>query len=546
MHTVLQGFPGLPGKPLQIWTPAYRCGGPDGTIEERHMPNHDIILELRNVCKSFGPVKALKDVSISIRRGEIHTLLGENGAGKSTLIKILSGEHAPDSGSVFVDGQQIERFHPEVSRAAGISIVHQELSIFENLAVYENIFPYAVKKAVRIPRKKLIADAQQAIDRFHLDISPTAIMGDLRLSVQQMVEILRALNDNARIVLLDEPTSGLNTQETALLMSTLRRLSDEGLTIIYISHRISEIMEISDRVTVLRDGRYVNTFDNTASLSENTLISSMVGRDFEKSIYSKKISTLPEDTPVLFSASHFSKAKYIRDISFDVRRGEILGVFGLEGSGTYELSRMLFGLYGRDSGSITFEGKPLAPITPANLIEHGIIFVNNNRKDAGLLFQMSIADNMAAPVLHKLTEHGMLSRKKTEDYVNSFVNQFSIVLNSIYDKPSSLSGGNQQKVMLSVCLGTLPNMLIINEPTRGIDVGAKLEILRFLNEIVKEGISVLCFSSDLPELITLSDRIAVLNSGHLAGILPCEQISETSIMQLAAASAYERRDENEA
>lgn len=503
------------------------------------MEHQNNILEIRNVSKNFGQVKALKNVSICVRRGEIHTLLGENGAGKSTLMKILSGEHAPDTGEVLVDGKKMERFHPEYSRACGISIVHQELSIFENLPVYENIFPHRENKAFRIPQKALIQRAQEAIARFHLDISPTATMGELRLSAQQMVEILRALNNNAKIVLLDEPTSGLNTQETALLMSTLRKLCDEGLTILYISHRISEIMEISDRVTVLRDGAYVATFENTSDLSELTLISSMVGRDFEKSIYSKKQSALSDDAELMFQASHFSKGKNVRDISFELRKGEILGVFGLEGSGTYELSRMLFGLYGKDSGEILFEGKKLTPITPTNMIENGIIFINNNRKEAGLLFQMSIAENMAAPVLNKLTEHGLLSKKKTEDYVNSFVNQFSIVLNSIYDKPSSLSGGNQQKVMLSIGLGTLPRMLIINEPTRGIDVGAKLEILRFLNEIVKEGISVLCFSSDLPELITLSDRIAVLNNGRLAGILPCEQINETNVMRLAATEMAE-------
>ena len=494
---------------------------------------NDIILELRHVSKSFGQVKALRDVSLSFRRGEIHALLGENGAGKSTLMKVLSGEHAPDSGEVFVNGAKIERYHPEVSRAAGISIVHQELSIFGNLAVYENIFPYREGRGSRIPRKELIRRAQEAIDRFHLDVSPTAPIGDLRLSAQQMVEILRALNNNAKIVLLDEPTSGLNTQETALLMSMLRNLRDEGLCIIYISHRISEIMEISDRVSVLRDGAYVATFENGEGLTENILISSMVGRDFEKSIYSKKVTSVPEDAEVVLEAKDFTMGRMVQDISLSLRRGEVLGVFGLEGSGTYELSRMLFGLRRKEKGELLFEGKKLAPVTPTNMIDHGIIFLNDNRKDAGLFFNMSIADNMAAPVLRKLTSRGLLSSRKTEDYALSFVNQFSIVLNSIYDAPSSLSGGNQQKVMLSVCLGTIPKALIINDPTRGIDVGAKLEILKFINEIVAEGISVICFSSDLPELITLSDRIAVMNSGRLAGVLPCGEISETSVMRLA-------------
>ena len=504
------------------------------------MQQNDNILEVCGISKSFGAVHALKDVSFNIRRGEIHTLLGENGAGKSTLIKVLSGEHAPDSGSILIDGEPVKSFHPLASQAAGITVVHQELSIFENLTVYENIFPYREGKHRLIPKKQLIEKVKQAAARFDMEIDPEAKMGDLRLSVQQMVEILRALSENAKIVLLDEPTSGLNTQETENLMRTLKKLRDGGITIIYISHRISEIMEISDRVTVLRDGMYINTFVNDANLTENMLISSMVGRDFEKSIYSKKRSTVPSDAEIVFDAQNFTKGKTVMNASLGVRRGEIMGVFGLEGSGTYEFSRMMFGLHGKDSGRILFEGKEIKPITPTVMIEKGIIFLNNNRKDAGLLFNMSIADNMAIPVIDRLTKGALLSRKAMENYTLSFVSQFSIVLNSIYDKPSSLSGGNQQKVMLSVCLGTKPKFLIVNEPTRGIDVGAKLEILRLLNEIVNAGVSVLCFSSDLPELITLSDRIAVMNGGRIAGVIDCDDISENSVMQLAAVDVVEK------
>jgi ABC-type sugar transport system ATPase subunit len=498
------------------------------------MQQHENILEVRGISKSFGAVRALKDVSFRIRRGEIHALLGENGAGKSTLIKVLSGEHTPDSGSVFVCEEQIKTFHPLVSHDAGITVVHQELSIFENLTVFENIFPYREGKHRLIPKKELIEKVKREAKRFDLKLDPCAKMGDLRLSVQQMVEILRALSENAKIVLLDEPTSGLNTQETANLMRILKKLRDDGITIIYISHRISEIMEISDRVTVLRDGTYINTFENDAALTENMLISSMVGRDFEKSIYSKKHSEVPADAQIVFEARAFTKGKTVVDASLSVRRGEIMGVFGLEGSGTYEFSRMMFGLHGRDGGRLFFEGREIKRITPTALIEKGVIFLNNNRKDAGLLFNMSIADNLAVPVVDKLTRRGFLSRKALEAYSMSFVNQFSIVLHSIYDKPNSLSGGNQQKVMLSVCLGTKPKFLIVNEPTRGIDVGAKLEILNLLNKIVQSGVSILCFSSDLPELITLSDRIAVMNTGRVAGVIECDDISENSVMQLAA------------
>jgi ABC-type sugar transport system ATPase subunit len=349
-----------------------------------------------------------------------------------------------------------------------------------------------------------------------------------------MVEILRALSDNAKIVLLDEPTSGLNTQETSNLMHVLKQLRNDGITIIYISHRITEIIEISDRVTVLRDGSYITTFKNDENLSQSKLISSMVGRDFEKSIYSKKRSAIPSDAKFVFEAANFTKGTAVIDASLQLRSGEILGVFGLEGSGTYEFSRMLFGLHGKDSGSIKFNDKEIKKITPSNMIENGILYLNNNRKNAGLFFNMSIAYNMAAPVLDRLTKRRLLSKRMMQDYTLSYVDQFSIILNSIYDTPRSLSGGNQQKVMLSICLGTKPKMLIVNEPTRGIDVSAKQEILNFLKKFVSEGVSILCFSSELPELITLSDRIVVMNTGRIAGIIECDDINENSVMRLAA------------
>lgn len=492
------------------------------------------ILEIRGISKSFGAVHALKGVSFNVQKGEIHTLLGENGAGKSTLIKILSGEHAPDAGEIFIDGKKIKHFHPLISHACGISIVHQELSIFENLTVYENVFPYREGKRVRIPRKELIENVRKQAKRFDFDIDPTAKMGDLRLSVQQMVEILRALSDEAKIILLDEPTSGLNTQETENLMRILKRLRDDGISIIYISHRISEIMEISDRITVLRDGEYINTFKNDHELTENTLISSMVGRDFTASIYSKKQSNVPADAPIYFRAEGFSTGTTVSDVSLSVRKGEIMGVFGLEGSGTYEFSRMLFGLHSKEKGKLYIRDQEVRNISPQALMEKGVVFLNNNRKDAGLLFEMSIAENLSAPILDRLSKCGMIRRASVEEHALQYAKKFSIVLDSIYDKPSSLSGGNQQKVMLSICLGTQPDILIVNEPTRGIDVGAKQEILRVLEDLAESGLTILCFSSDLPELITLSDRIMVMNCGKMAGIIECDEISENSVMALAA------------
>lgn len=504
------------------------------------MSEKDIALEIRNVVKNYGNIRALQDISLTVRKGEIHALLGENGAGKSTLIKIISGEISPTEGTVIINGKEITAFHPTISRGMGVAVVHQELSVFENMTVYENIFPYAVGKKTFIPKKKLIEEAQKSIERFGLNITPTEKVSNLTASAQQMVEILRALSENANIILLDEPTSGLNAKETESLMRILRQLRQEGISIIYISHRIAEIVQISDCVSVLRDGCYMGTFTNDESLTEHMLISHMVGRDFEKSIYAKKVSTIKDDTSIAFEVKNFTSKRGIEDVSFSVRKGEILGVVGLEGSGTAELSRMLFGLQSREKGEIYFEGNKISHINPTEMIRHGIMYLSNNRKDMGLYFNMSIMDNVVTPSLDNMISGGLLSEHKMQEYTLEFVKEFSIVLDSIYDKPGSMSGGNQQKAMLSICLGVHPKVIIINEPTRGIDVGAKLEILQFLERLAKEGCTILCFSSDLPEIITLSDRVLIMNSGKTAGIIECDEISETSIMHLAVMDMKER------
>ncbi len=495
------------------------------------------ILKLQHISKSFGAVQALKDVTFSVKQGEIHTLLGENGAGKSTIIKILSGEYQADEGTIVIDGREIKSLSANESRQLGISVVHQELTIFDNMMVYENIFPFSTfqgKKVRVIHKKEAVRRTEELMEKFGLTINPMAKMSTLRLSNQQMVEILRALSENAKIVLLDEPTSGLNTQETDVLMKILRQLRDEGVTIIYISHRISEIMQISDRISVMRDGMYIDTVNNDRNLTENFLISKMVGRDFSTDIYRKKVSKLSDKAEVIYEVKNFSADKMVKDVSFSVRKGEIFGIFGLEGSGNGELSRMLFGLHTRKAGEIYFHGNKVKDISPTSLIQQGMIYLNNNRKDAGLFFDMSIADNIAAPVLDKLCPNHILDIKKISDYTEKFVQSFHIVLGSVKNKPGSLSGGNQQKVMLSICLGTDPELIIVNEPTRGIDISAKMEILKFLEALSKDGVTIICFSSDLPELITLSDRILVMSNSQSAGVLQAGEIDEESVMRLAA------------
>jgi ABC-type sugar transport system ATPase subunit len=502
------------------------------------MADENIILEIKNISKAFGAVQALENVSINFRKGEVHTLLGENGAGKSTVIKILTGVYTPDSGSIIMEGRTYHEFHPTQSREAGIAVVHQELTIFDNMMVYENVFPFGKHKAKykTLDKKKIIELTQKGIDKFNIDISPTDKMVDLRLPSQQMVEILRALNENAKVILLDEPTSGLNAQETSQLMNTIKELRDSGITIIYISHKINEVMEISDRITVLRDGKKIDTIVNSSELTEFDLISKMVGRDFSKSIYSKKQYSVLPNAEVILEVKGITKHNSIQNVNFSLRRGEVLGVFGLEGSGTNNLSRMIFGLERFDSGELFFKNRLIEKITPERLIEEGMVYLNNNRKKAGLFFKMPIADNFAAPVLKKLSTKGILNIDTLKKHAMKYIETFSIVLNSIFNYPTSLSGGNQQKLMLSICLGTEPDCIIINEPTRGIDVGAKNEILKFVNNIAANGVGVICFSSDLPELITLSDRVIVMNSNRIAGEVIGNDITEEKIMELAAGS----------
>lgn len=515
---------------------AGKCGIPASFIKGGNIVEHPI-LRLENISKNFGAVQALKHVTFSVRKGEIHTLLGENGAGKSTIIKILSGEYTPDQGRLIVDGEEIHTFNTNISRSKGISVVHQELTVFDNMMVYENIFPFSTfggRKISIIPQKSMIERTRQLMERFNLSIDPMAKMKTLRLSNQQMVEILRALSENAKIVLLDEPTSGLNTQETDLLMSILRKLRDDGVTIIYISHRISEIMQISDRISIMRDGEYIDTVDNDSNLTENFLISKMVGRNFSADIYSKKISKLGDDAEEIYRVDHFSSLPSVNDVSFSVRKGEIFGVFGLEGSGNSELSRMLFGLQSKRKGELYFHGEKIRNLTPANLIQKKMVYLNNNRKEAGLFFDMSIADNIAAPMIDHICSNHILDQKKIVEHTKKFVKSFNIVLGSVFHKPGSLSGGNQQKVMLSICIGTEPELMIVNEPTRGIDINAKMEILKFLVELSQRGVTIICFSSDLPELITLSDRILVMNNGRAAGVLKAGEINEENVMKLAA------------
>jgi ABC-type sugar transport system ATPase subunit len=491
-------------------------------------------LDIQNITKNFGVVEALKSVSFPVKKGEIHTILGENGAGKSTLVKIINGEVKPDSGNLSFDGKQIHVRDPKHARSLGISMVHQELSIFENLYVAENIFPNSTYRSLLgfIDKKELFRKAKEKIALFGLDIDPKEKLINLSLAEQQIVEILRSISLDPKLIILDEPTSGLKRTEVRNLFAILRKLKEQGITILYISHRIPEILEISDRVTVLKDGSYVDTVEKEG-ITEKRLITLMVGREID-TLYGKKTYVSKAKGGAFLELESIGKSNSIHDVSLKVRYNEIIGVFGLEGSGTNELSRIMFGLESFDEGVFRLEGKQMEKVTPADLLKKGVVYLSRNRKEAGLFFDMTASENMGCPVLERYARFNFLDYGKLQEFTESFIRTFGIVIPSVRTKPKNLSGGNQQKLMLSICMGTDPKCIIINEPTRGIDVGAKAEIHRMIRGLVESETSVVMISSELPELMSLCDRVVVMRNMTVVGELSGERINEETIMTYAA------------
>ena len=498
----------------------------------------DNILKIENITKSFGVVQALKNVSFTVKKGEIHSILGENGAGKSTLVKIIKGEIAQDSGKLIFEGNEISKSDPLYAISIGISMVHQELTVFENLSIAENIYPNNVfkTKGGLLNKTAMIKKARENLLLFGLDLDPTEKITYLTLAQKQIIEILRSIALKRKLIILDEPTSGLNEVEVKSLMAILKRLKNEGITILYISHRIPEIIEISDSVTVLKDGGYVGTFNNDESLTEKKIINLMVGREidllYSKKAYSDKILNMD-----FIRLENLSKKNSVQDINLTLNKNEILGIFGLEGSGSERLSRILFGLDTFEKGSISIKGKLYRKLAPDILINNGFVYLNRNRKEAGLFLDMPASDNMAAPVLKKFSKLSFLKYKKIQKYTEEYIKKFDIAIPGIKTKPRNLSGGNQQKLMFSMCLGVEPECVVANEPTRGVDVGAKAEIHKFILELPEKGTSVIVFSSELPELLTLCDRVVVMKNNSVEGELKGDNINEESIMSMAAGSS---------
>ncbi len=494
-------------------------------------------IRVDNISKTFGPVVALRDVSMGIRKGEIHAIIGENGAGKSTLLKILCGELKQDAGKVFLADQDIASLGEAIRQK--VKMVHQELTVFDNLTVAENLFPDYIfnKRRGLINYKQLHQRAQEQLHLFEVNIRPAERMGDLSVAEQQIVEILRVTSLFPEVVIFDEPTSSLNQKEVEVLNSLLQKLKQKQITILYISHRIKEVLEISDRITVLKNGTNVQTLENE-SLEPAQVINLMIGREIESffDLDSQKMHARTEKRTPILEMKDVSNGYSLAGIDLRIFDKEILGIFGLEGSGTSDLSRLLFCLDRREKGALLLQDRAQARLTPLKMIENGFSYLSSDRKKSGLFLQLAAYENILCPNLKRLSTNSFVNREGILKEAALYVDKMGVVLPSVRARANTLSGGNQQKLMLSVCLSTEPKCLILNDPTRGIDVGAKAEIYRIINNLSAR-VSVVIFSSELPELIALCDRLLIMKTKKIVAELHKEEFDEERIMTLAAGGA---------
>ncbi|WP_108658568.1 sugar ABC transporter ATP-binding protein [Acuticoccus kandeliae] len=506
------------------------------------------LLEMRGISKTFGPVAALKDVSLTVHKGELHALMGENGAGKSTLMKILSGAYVADRGGVIlIDGEEVATGDPKIAKANGIAVIYQELALAPNLTVAENIFlGQEISKGLFVDRKAMNAAAQAILTRLGLQFAPETPLGRLSLGERQMVEIGRALSTNARIIVMDEPTTALTTRETERLFEVIAALKADGIAIIYISHRMDEIYALADRCSVLRDGAYVGTLERN-ELAADRLVSMMVGRDLS-TFYKKDHSAAAGPGDVVLKVEGLGDGHFVTDCSFEVRHGEVVGIAGLVGAGRTELARLIFGAEVPVTGRVVLEGEALKIASPREALAHGIAYLTEDRKGLGLFLDMTISENVNAGVLQRDAHRaGVLDFKAAARRAAGAMSGLSIRAPNPRLLVSALSGGNQQKVLLARLLEINPRVIILDEPTRGVDVGAKSEIYRLIDNLAKEGIAVIVISSELPEIVGIADRVLVMREGRIAGeVRPHESgaIRQEDIMAYSTGAALnERRSE---
>jgi len=496
----------------------------------------DVILALRDITKTFPGVRALDRVNFELRRGEVHALVGENGAGKSTLMHIVGGVYRPDSGEILVGGRPVRLRSAHDAALQGISVVYQELSLAPNLSVAENIFAnrQPVYAGNLIDSGALESRSREFLHRFSLDLSPRTLVKHLSVAQQQVIEILKAMSYRPRVLVLDEPTSSLTAMDTQLLFRNIGQLKAEGTSIIYISHHLGEIFQVADRVTVLRDGRYVETLP-AAGLTEDAIVKRMVGRTLGN-IYGERSS---EIGPEYFRVEGASGVRF-RDVGLTLRRGEILGVAGLVGAGRTELARALFGAEPLAAGSVALDGRKLRIRSPGQAIAAGIGYLTEDRKDQGLFLRMTVRDNCIAPALERFAGRmGMMDERRASEFAEAGRTRFNIVTPSIGQAVRNLSGGNQQKVLLAMWMGIAPKVLIADEPTRGVDVGARSEIYRLLRQLAATGVGIVLISSDLLEILGLTDRILVMRQGRIAGEFGRGEATEENVIACASGIGQE-------
>jgi rhamnose transport system ATP-binding protein len=487
------------------------------------------VIQVQHVSKSFGGVHALQDVQFEVVPGEVHALLGENGAGKSTLIKILTGFHQPDSGAILLDGRPVTFSGTRAAQEHGITAIYQEPSLFPDLDVAENIM--VGRQPVRrwgIHWKDMYAEAGRLLKRLGLPIDPRTKSRDLSVAQQQVVEIARALSINARVLIMDEPTSSLTLREVEELFKIVRQLRDEGTAVVFISHRLEELYALADRVTILRDGTYVATRD-MGSINTEELIRMMVGRALGDLFPKQAV----EPGEVALEVEHLGVEGAFSGVSFQLRRGEIVGMSGLIGAGRTNVARALFGTEPATEGAIKIDGRPVSIKSPDEAMALGIGYVPEDRKEHGLVLDMSIADNITLPVLNRFARLGWLDRRRETATAKTSAQQLDVRMAGVDQKAGQLSGGNQQKVVLAKWLGTKPRVLILDEPTRGIDVGTKAAVHRLMSSLAAEGIAILMISSELPEILGMSDRVLVMREGRLTAEFARAQATQEKLMAAA-------------
>jgi ABC-type sugar transport system ATPase subunit len=521
-------------KPLQATT--------NKTMQERNAsvlelrPAGQPLLAMRDVSKSFPGVQALSHVDLEVRRGEIHAIVGENGAGKSTLMKILAGVHRPTAGRILWEGNETEIASPQAAQRLGIRMVFQELSLVPDLSVAENIMLGRMpRRGPFLDRRALIEEARRALATIGSRMNPERLVAALTISQRQLVEIARVVSSGARLVVLDEPTSSLSDHEAQILLNIIRSLKERGIAVIYISHRLHEVQAIAERVTVMRDGRTIET-RAVAGTTPGQLVEMMVGRALDD-VFPKTVVPIGD---ICFRADRLS-SKAFRDVSLSVRHGEIVGLAGLVGAGRTEFARAVFGLDPFDSGALAIDGKPVHPRNPVQAIRAGIGYLPEDRRLLGIVPPLTIRENLSLSILSRLAVAGFVSGAEERRTAGAATVRLGVVPPDMEVPIETLSGGNQQKVVLGRWLGIQPRLLILDEPTRGVDVGAKAEIHRIIGELAGSGIAILLISSELPEVIAASDRIYVLHEGRVTGEFDRQAASEQAIMLAATGSAGARQ-----